>query len=267
MKKELDLLYYQRMQRLEVAARNCLDLEFFDQSSAYQTFVGSRFIWTDRMHEEGDLVGRNMELLKLELLFKNLEEVRSADPQVFTRVRRAINKSKSESAFFGARMEVFFAASLIRSGCKIRSQESPDYALLDTLEGLYVESASAHITTSNTDIIQKIRHVVRNKTRKPYADRQPLLMMDITNLLFVVAQARKPVSRQAFDKAVLVELLDSGLGAALLFSYGFDDHISTIRASYMRVDSPTPDKKLVSFLDKHYPEGSVPLPAFVSNQS
>lgn len=113
-----DIAYAFRLAELEALASDLLGMRFHDGCSNYQTHIGARFIWIDRMHLEGDHIGRDAEILKLLFLFKHLKELRDLHPEAYIRARRAVRKSPNEAQYFGARMEVYTAASLARAGIR-----------------------------------------------------------------------------------------------------------------------------------------------------
>jgi len=255
-----DISYGFRLAELEAMASDLLGMRFHDGSSNYQTHIGARFIWIDRMHLEGDHIGRDAEILKLLFLFKHLKELRDLHPDAYRRARRAVRKSPNEAQYFGARMEVYVAASLARAGIRFLCRESPDYELLDKHRDHFIECGSAHITGPNEDLVKKINLAVASKCKKQYAKRNTALFLDATNIMQRAAVASHPYSTDQLREAVREAIKDIGYGNVLLFSYGLNRDASGIAASYIRVDAPEIEPGLLQFIDAKYPFGPAPDP-------
>jgi hypothetical protein len=210
------------------------------------------------MHLGGDYIGRDAEILKLLFLFKHLKELRDLHPEAYVRARRAVRKSPNEAQYFGARMEVYVAASLARSGINFVCRESPDYELLDKHQDRFIECGSAHITGPSEDIVKKINLAVASKCKKKYAKRNTALFLDGTNVMQRAVVASHPYTSDQLREAVREAIKDIGYGSVLLFSYGLNRDASGIAACYIRIDAPEIDPGLLQFMDTKYPFGPPP---------
>lgn len=265
---KIDFSYNLILKELESRALDLLGLEFFDGSSSYQTFVGSRFIWLDRMHLEEDYLSRNAEIIKLKFLFKHLDELRINHKTAYKRARKLLRKAKKEDQYFGARMEVYTAASLVRAGIKFNCRESPDYELTKDFEGVFIECGSAHITGGSTDLVKKVSLSVINKCKKPYANRSTLLMLDITNPIFHGLSSENRCATDDIRASVSEAINGSGYGGVLLLSYGINETVTKIFSNFIRIDHGSADSKLIEFLNRVYPFGNgAEQPFHYTNQS
>jgi hypothetical protein len=249
----MDQSYALRLAQAEALASELLDIRFANNSRNYKTHVGARFIWVARLHNEGDVVGRDAELLKLLFLFKHLAELRRGHREAYRRARRAVRKATNEAQYFGARMEIYAAASLVRAGITFRCRESPDYELLEKYQGCSLECGSGNFQGENRDMINKIGLVVKGKSQKAYAKRGAALFIDITNLVFHGAgQDPRPTTEEVRER-VSEEMTVKGFGSVNLFTYGFGTAASSISAQYIRIDSPEAEPALLRFMDEVYP--------------
>lgn len=220
------------------------------------------------MHEEGDLLGRDSEILKLQFLFKHLEEIRGNDKASYRRACKLLRRARNEDQYFGARMEIYTAASLIRKNVEFKCRESPDYELLGEFSGLFVECGSAHIKGSNLDIVKKINLTVINKCKKPYANRSTMLMLDMTNIYFHGLFVKEHITIDDVRFAITSAIATSGYGSVLLLSYGLNEGSTKIFSNFIRVDSIDISKKLEKFVNIMYPiGGSFEQPTYYTSQS
>ena len=255
------------LSELEFLAADLLGMRFRDGGKNYQTHVGGRFIWIDRLHLERDYLARNAEILKLQFLFKHLQELRRLHAEAYVRARRIIRRAPNEAQFFGARMEVYVAASLARRSIEFVCRESPDYELRGNHGGVLIECGSAHVVKDNSDAAKKLALSVVQKCKKNYARRNVALFLDATNAVHHAIYAAWPVDVKGIRESVLKVIMDRGYGSVMLLSYGFDHQVSKISANYIRIDAPDIDLRLMAFMDKVYPRGGTPAPVtFYPNQ-
>lgn len=264
----IDFIYHHIVSDLKEKAHKLLGIQLSSASSGLDSFLGSRFIWLDRMHHEGDQIGRDIEILKLQFLFKHLEEIRDNHRAAHQRARKLLRRAKREDQYFGARMEVYCAASLIRAAVNFKCRESPDYQLEGDFSGLFIECGSAHIAGSGTDLIKKLSLSVLNKCKKPYADRNTILMLDVTNIMFHAARLDAEWTTDEVRSAVSAVIDESGYGGVLLMSYGISKDANRIISNFIRVDGSHASTRLKKFLDAVYPRAnSAEQPHYSTSQS
>lgn len=251
----IDAQYSLVLAELEHSAFDLLGIKFRDGSRNYQTHVGARFIWIDRFHLERDYRSRDAEILKLRFLFKHLYELRLLHPEAYRRARKMIRKAPNEAQYFGARMEVYVAASLARSSISFACRESPDYELMGLHAGVLLECGSAHVVKKDGNAAKKLSMAVANKCKKPYAKRNVALCLDATNPIHHAIEVEWPLDVATIRKSVGDAIANKGYGSVLLMSYGLNSSMSEIAANYIRVDAADIDPRLLALMDEKFPFG------------
>lgn len=252
---QTDPVYVLRLFELQAMASDLLGIRFHHGSRNYQTHIGARFIWIDRLNLEGDTRGRDAEIVKLYFLFKHLQELSQNHPEAYARVRKTIRKAPNEAQYFGARMEVYVAASLVRAGVAFQCRESPDYEILGNRKKVFIECGSAHIAGKSTDTIKKISLAVSAKCKKKYANRSTALFLDATNPMLKGLDNDIPDPTSVLRNSIQEVIKVGGYGSVLLLFYGFNEPVNKISANYIRIDSPEIDSELRACMDKTYPVG------------
>lgn len=255
-KQVIDAQYLVMLYELECAALDLLGIRLHDGSRNYQTHIGGCFIWMDRMHIEGDYLGRNAEIAKLQFLFKHLRELRASNSVAFDRVRKMVRKAPNEAQYFGARMEAYVAASLVRASIPFACRESPDFELKDRHAGVMIECGSCHLSKEEANAGRKISLAVANKCNKPYASRSVVLCMDATNPVHHAISFEWPLNTDAIRTAVQAVINTKGFGSVLLLFYGLNSDATEIAANYIRVDAENADDRLLRFMDEKFPRGA-----------
>lgn len=241
-------------------AADLLGMRFQHGSRNYQTHIGARFIWIDRLHLQGDHAGRDAEILKLYFMFKNLSDLRRTHPQAYTKSRKSIRKAPNDLQYFGARMETYVAASLARAEENFKCRESPDFEITTGNEKIYIECGSANITGNATDPIKKISLSVKAKCNKNYSNRNTALFFDITNVISKCLGNEPKNPSMALRSSINSVIESNGYGSVLLLTYGINENINEIFTNYIRIDSPDISRELLNFMNRNYGYINTPSP-------
>jgi hypothetical protein len=223
-----------------------------------RTPIGEAIKMVSVFHNRGDYANRNVEISKLSMLVKDLQTIGENDQVLLNEFKRKLHDtSKNWGTYFGVRMEINVAASLLRKHVKFVKQESPDFAIPEY--GVFIECGSSHKPDdSSADIGDKIRTTITEKSRKAYCNLATLLCMDITNIAAKCGDGGIEIlaSKNSVHRMVKQILSDTnpGYGSILLFLY-FMDTNESFHSSYWRTDNDTITPALLAFLDKHYPYG------------
>ena len=80
-------------------------------------------------HRHDDYFNRDYENSAISLLVKNLKEIEVHDRKLLKILRKTLMKSNDDT-YFGIRLEISVAASLIRNNVPFNKTEQPDFILL-----------------------------------------------------------------------------------------------------------------------------------------
>ena len=227
------------------------------KSGEERTFVGESIIMAGIFHAKRDYNQRNIEIAKLENLANELHLIEKYDKNKLSTFKRILlNPRNSLGSYFGVRMEIHIAASLMNKRISFVKAESPDFIVNEY--GIYIECTSSHRSNSGTaHLIVKIRSAVRQKSKKAYCNQSTALCVDITNIAATSVEDENELlkSRDRLKEIVKQILRDtnSDYGSILLFLYFLDSE--GLHHPYFRIDSEKIEPSLKSFLDKYYSIG------------
>ncbi len=228
------------------------------KSIGARTPIGEFIMMVGIFHNRRDYAQRNVEIAKLIMLVKHLQTIEKHDKELLKTFKRKLrDTSKNWGTYFGLRMEINIAASLIQKGVVFLKTESPDFTINEY--GVYLECASSHkLDDSSLSLIDKIRLTISEKSKKKYCNSSTILCVDITNISATNEESEQELlaSRDGLKEVVQQILQDtnSGYGSVLLFSY-FMDAKGSFHSGYVRIDNESVVADLIRFLDKHYPKG------------
>jgi len=242
---------------LTVSMSEMLGMRFTPGSPAQESPVGASLKATLRYHNEGKYELRDTEMAKLALFERHLLTIK-ARPDVLRVFAQRMRSPDAWNQYFGTRLEVNIAASLLRKGVEFEKTEPPDFTIHWHGNQLLLECGSAHLTErKDTDVRYKLDSVIHEKSAKPYCCPAAALCIDGTNILFSAAY-----NDVAWTKAELVQYIrcslrrhSSAFGSVLVFTYIIDRNRRRFESNYLRIDNAAPDVALVSFLDEFYPRG------------
>lgn len=228
------------------------------KSIGLRTPIGESVLMVGVYHNKHDYSNRNVEIVKLSMLVKHLQTIDKYDQKLLKKFKGALHDTnKNWETYFGVRMEINIAASLIGKGVNFNKTESPDFTIPDC--GVFIECSSTHkIESSSAHLIDKIRLSIMEKSRQPYCNSSTVLCLDITNISATFGDSENELlaSKDGMQRIVKQILSDtnSNYGSVLLFSY-FMDMKDCFHSGYWRTDNDGISHGLTTFLDKYFPIG------------
>ena len=235
-----------------------LEMRFTPGETGNDSPVGKSLRKVLDYHNRGEYSRRDHELAKMQLLTKHLGAIGHHDHHMLGQFAKQLRDSHGWDQYFGARLEINVAASLIRKGVTFRKREHPDFAILNTND-VCIECASTHMNIPKTyDGKYNISRVIRAKSAKPYCNARAALFIDVTNLLYNDA-TNQIFFAKAELAAYVTKLLQqhrSQFGSVVLFTYMINKVLNRFESNYMRVDNTSLAPSLLFFLDQCYPHGN-----------
>jgi len=225
-------------------------------SPGLRTPIGKSVARVMLYHNKGDFDNRNVEIGILCLLARHLQMIQEYDTGLLKQFRRRIHAILKWEDYFGWRMEVNIAASLIKKSISFTKGESPDFTIPS--EGVHIECGSIHLSRhKQTDALKKLALSILGKSRKPYCNTATALFLDFTNVFHAMesgSMRRKESDElKSFVTSIFAQSR-SDFGSVLLFGYWLSSSY-VIHSSYLRTDNPLIDRRLLVFLNSHYPLG------------
>ncbi|MEK7352901.1 MAG: hypothetical protein AABZ77_00145 [Chloroflexota bacterium] len=228
------------------------------KSVGARTPIGESVMMIGVFHNELDYASRDVEIAKLTMLVKDLQTIERHDQLLLSSFKKIIrNTSKNWGTYFGVRIEIKIAASLIQKEIDFIKAESPDFTI--PKYGVCIECTNTHRTNNGSaNLVDKIRSAITQKSRKSYCNSSTILCMDITNIAATYEKEEEELlsAKNALRNVVQQILKDtnSNYGSILIFSY-FMDLKNNYHSGYWRIDNENPTQALLDFLDKYFPIG------------
>jgi hypothetical protein len=208
-------------------------------------------------HQKTDYAQRDYVNATLSLLVKNLREIEAHDEALLTQFRKML-RAANEDTYFGVRLEVSIAASLIRHKIAFLKSDPPDFVLTGGFNGVSIECGSAHLTgpkPTGSDLTYKIGSVIKEKSGKSYCNACTCLFIHFTNVNFHSLTNKAILTNAQLKRCVAEELACTSFGSVVLFTYLVNRDLSRYQQKYHRVDGANPSKVLLGFLNAMYPFG------------
>jgi hypothetical protein len=226
-----------------------LGARFLPESKEQAGEIGQALGNVVRLHNAGRPLDRDLELMRLMLVAKQLAEVQAHDPAMFARLKRRVRHG-TLSDFYGVRQELSVASKLIRTGVpyEYELRGRPDFLLAN---GAGIECTTVHVVSEpNDDAFYKLGAALRAKARKPYAGPSTAIAVGATNI-----DARGAVERS--KEEIAAALAETPHGAAILFTtmLNLDSFPPRLESNYRRVDSDAIAPALSDMMNVLYPFG------------
>jgi len=203
----------------------------------------------------GDRLQWDIQLNRMSMLVKHLQEVEKYDDSLLRDFRKRIKGCNDDNGFFAIRFELNICASLIRKNIPFEKRESPDFTI-QREENVTIECTSAHLSQIKAkDLKYKIRSAINGKSREPYCCSSLALFIDITNVLYTGIKGKSPIVHEELKAYTLKRLNMTELGSVLLFSYIFNSENGRFESGYIRIDNMNINDTLNGFLDECFPKG------------
>jgi len=204
---------------------------------------------------KGDLQSCQSEVFQLELLIKNLNDIRKPRPDVFSSLRAKIYKCGNYSNHVGLRMEARIASSLARKGVGFSYVDAPDFTVK-------VEGGTAFIECTGVlpadvphgkDMRYKIASAINKKSAMPYANGSTAVAVEATSVFAAMITAGLSGDDTDLNQYLPPLLASTSLGAVLVFHVVYDREASFLRFVYHRFDCHGIALELKRLLDEEYP--------------
>lgn len=195
-------------------------------------------------------------------LLEDLMTIKRFDTSLYAEFKTNLEEVEFER-YYGVREEIAAARSLIIKGLSFKHPDPPDFVFEYANQELKMECTSAHVETSD-DYMQKITNKISDKATKPYANRQCILVMDITNIIHnVVGQGGHPAP-QILKQRVKedAEIFDWEFGSIILITYMLNPDNERFERNYLRCDTTYTEGTILNFLEEHFPEEDHSLDEF-----
>jgi hypothetical protein len=228
------------------------------KSVGARTPIGQAIMMVGVYHNQRDYSSRNVEIAKLSMLVKHLQTIEKHDKILLSGFKKIIcNTSKDWGTYFGVRIEINIAASLIRKEVNFVKTESPDFTI--PKYEVFIECVNTHRSNSGSaNLIDKIRSAITQKSKKTYCNPSTVLCMDITNIAATNEESENELLANKDEVKRVVEKIlkdaNSNYGSVLLFSY-FLDLQGSFHSGYWRIDNKNIEPALLGFLDEYFPFG------------
>lgn len=192
------------------------------------------------------------------LLLRNMHDILQYDEELFNKTIKELKSHLGDLAYFGFRFEVLIISSFIRKDIKFTKREAPDFNILYNNEDFYAECTSVRFQKSATvnEIELKINRKIQAKNRKPYANQDTILFLDITNMSRLAAKTNIYLNLLELQQQIKEEMSKIKYGCILLYTSLYDRDKVRYTSGYLRIDNENISINLKDFLDLHFPMGN-----------
>ncbi len=250
-----------RYSTLVIELNKLLSMKFINNNIYSRNSIGLSLSSIIEYHNQGDILSRECELGKINMLVKHLKELKIYDNELFIKFKRDILRlSDNLDGYFGVRLEINIATSLIRKKVKFIKTESPDFCILEYNKKIYIECTSVHISkniSNKKDLRYKIKTAINNKAKKIYCNNETMLFIDITNIVHHPSVEEIYLDKDVLKQYVREIIVNSKFSSVVLFLYEYNREKKMFESVYVRIDNKDIQKKVLVFLDEFYPLGNV----------
>jgi len=207
----------------------------------------------DRNHREQKFQLRDTLIGKIRLLIKHLLVIENYDSSLLEKFKVKLLKV-TDKEYFGERLEINIAFSLIQKRRNFRKLDPPDFEIIEN-PSFFIECTSTHLTRPMKkirDLQKKLQTAIRKKSKKDYSNENTALFIDITNLLF--HDEGKNFSKDEISKIVKKVLSKNKFGNVTTFAYMTNLEDGSYNSTYIRIDNTKINQNLLKFLDQSFPK-------------
>jgi hypothetical protein len=216
-------------------------------------------------YTRGEALLANAQLANVQFLVEDFERIRSHDSDLFSHFKRELKRCIKHESYFGLRMEIRMASTLIAKNVAFEKSEAPDFVIIMGRKfGIECTSAFLQLGEEHQpkDLDYKIQSSIRKKTEIIYHTFPLILTIDISNLLFHDGKPTFPnvlidmdKLRPKLEKLVANSIFDSMLAFFYYWTPTNSGNGVKLTIGYNRYDSPLMAGAILNFLDKRYPMG------------
>jgi len=174
----------------------------------------------------------------ISLLVKNLNEIEVHDRKLLKILRKTL-KNSNDDTYFGIRLEISVAASLIRNNTPFSKNEHPDFILHGMFEGASIECGSAHLSKAKlevTDLKYKIGAVINDKSEYDYCNAGLALFIDFTNINYYSLLNDSLIGNDELKSYVREMLVKTNIGSVLLWTFMINKDLNRYQLNITNLD-------------------------------
>jgi hypothetical protein len=233
----------------------------------------SHFILAKQHHESNNRRLAFKEGAHAKFALEDMETIARYNRDLFKHFRKKLLRCSADN-YFGLRLELRIAATLLIRKVPFNKSEAPDFILGSNVG---IECTSAHLDLRDlnnpNDVFYKVKAAMAQKSDYHYKTNSTILAIDVSNLLFHEGQEQCVQILADKDKSTpLIKGMidDSPFQSVLYFYYAWIPLPSTndvkLQSSHVRVDRENIDSPSKAFLDSQYPFGDEYILAAVSEK-
>ena len=150
-------------------------------------------------------------------------------------------------------------ADFLEKEVEIKNRESPDFLVKYLEQELYIEAGSVRVEhRKNKSHLNKIYSTIIKKNKKPYANKNTVLILDITSVLYndELVDGYSFLERYNDFESIIFNLLKDNkvkYGAIVLVGFGLNRAEKRYEALPRRMILDDCSNLLISFMDNYYP--------------
>jgi hypothetical protein len=201
------------------------------------------------------------------LTVEDLREIGDYDGSLLAYFRRELRRPPTADTYFGLRLEIHIAKTLIHHTILFGKSETPDFKLT-ALPSHGIECTSAHIDLRSTkepgSVIRKIEYAINDKNSYNYSMKFTILAIDVSSLLF--HEGQKECAKILHDKDKAIQALsktvsNSRFQSVVYLYYDWDEVAGgngvNLQSNYTRIDRDCIDSNTAKILDSIFHKGDV----------
>lgn len=222
----------------------------------------SHFVLAKQHYESNNRRLAFKEAAHAKFALEDMETISKYDRDLFRHFRKKLLRCSADN-YFGLRLELRIAATLLIRKIPFNKSEAPDFILGSNVG---IECTSAHLDLQDlknpNDVLYKVKAAIAQKSDYHYKTKSTILAIDVSNLLF--HEGQEQCAQILADKDKSTPLIrgminDTPFQSVLYFCYawiplpvGNDVELKSLHA---RVDRENIDVPSKAFLDSQYPFG------------
>ncbi|MBB1378404.1 hypothetical protein [Pseudoalteromonas sp. SR43-2] len=193
----------------------------------------------------------------LYFILTSMQMLQESNTLAYRGFLKDIKKQSTSQSWKGLQFEIVTARGLSLKSISFTKSESPDFTVDFEGEDIFIECGSARVDTDKSKPLEyKIESAINKKNKKPYANSNTCLFLDITNI------AHHDISNERFSYfdslCKNIENKNEIKFGAILLLITFSEK-NGYGEGYKTLKSVNCSKALNEFLDLHYPTGNFPL--------
>lgn len=224
--------------------------------SPLSRYVGRSFAF----HNQGQLVQRDFELVRLESLVRDLTEIASGPEHTLSKARKILRQGTRGSTIIGQVFEIHTCATLLRKGIPHQWRDSPDFEIYAGPSAIECTSIALANPPRDTTMSYKLEKAIAEKSGKPYCSPNTVLFMDISNVQPRFEEAFGIFELEEFREIIRGFIQSTNFGSMLAFTGIPERQRNIYRYFYKRVDNKNTGERLGEFLDQHWPLADISVP-------